>query len=138
MKSVIISAAILVSLSVYGQGNKTSKGVKAGFGVSVSQVQPEYPGGTDSLYYFLNKNLQYPQEAMLNGIQGKVWLGFVVDKEGKIKDERILKSVDESIDNEALRLLRLMPLWKPGTVNNEPSEVQYILPIEFVIPKQGL
>jgi len=138
MKAVIISVTILLSLSAYGQGEKTSKSVKAGFGVTVVQTQPEYPGGTDSLYYFLNKNLQYPEQAMLNGIQGKVWLGFAIDKEGKIKDERILKSVVEAIDNEALRLLRLMPLWKPGTVNNEPAEVQFILPIEFVIPKKGL
>jgi TonB family protein len=128
---------LFISTVDFGQ-QKKSTAVKAGFGVAIAQSQPTFPGGSDSLSMFLNKNLQYPEQASLEGIHGKVWVGFIVDKDGNIKDERILKSVDESIDNEALRLVRLMPLWKPGTINNSPADMQYILPIEFVIPKRGL
>jgi TonB family protein len=138
MKFSVLITMLFVTLSSFGQDKKPVKGVKAGFGVSVSQSQPEYPGGSDSLFLFLNRNLEYPEQASLDGIHGKVWIGFLVDKEGKIKEERILKSVDEALDNEALRLVRLMPLWKPGMINNEPVDMQYILPIEFIIPKRGL
>lgn len=109
--------------------------VKAGFGVSVVQVQPEFPGGPDSLQSFLKGNLRYPDSAKYNRIQGRVYIGFLVDKKGKIKEEKILNGVNELLDNEALRVVRMMPQWTPGTAGGSPTNVQYILPIDFIIPR---
>ncbi|MBP6334489.1 MAG: energy transducer TonB [Bacteroidia bacterium] len=109
--------------------------VKAGFGVSVVQVQPEFPGGPDSLQSFLKKNLDYPDSAKYNRIQGRVYIGFLVDKKGRIKEEKVLSGVNELLNNEALRVVRMMPEWKPGTAGGNPVSVQYILPVDFILPK---
>ena len=109
-------------------------GVKAGFGVSVVQTQPQFPGGEDSLLSFLKKNLRYPEEAKLAWIQGRVFVGFLIDHNGKIKDVKILSSVNQQLDDEALRVVHMMPDWTPGTVSGTNVDVQYILPIEFVMP----
>jgi TonB family protein len=110
--------------------------VKAGFGVTVVQQQPTFPGGEDSLMAFLKTNLRYPQEAKLAWIQGRVFVGFLIDNTGKIKDVRILSSVNPQLDDEALRVVHMMPDWIPGTVGGTNVDVQYILPIEFVMPKK--
>ena len=114
---------------------KKEESVKAGFGVSVIQVQPEFPGGPDSLQSFLKKNLSYPDSAKYNRIQGRVYIGFLIDKKGRIKDEKILNGVNDLLDNEALRVVKLMPQWKPGTAGGSPANVQYILPVDFILPK---
>jgi TonB family protein len=133
----IISTTVFVFISIIAiaQDDKsTGKGTKAGFGVSVTQVQPEFPGGPDSLSAFLANNLVYPDSARRNHIQGKVYVGFLVDKTGKITNPRILSSVSDDIDKEALRVVGLMPYWKPGTAGGTPVNVQYILPIDFITP----
>ncbi|HNQ42708.1 MAG TPA: energy transducer TonB [Saprospiraceae bacterium] len=112
-----------------------NKSVKSGFGVSVVQVQPEFPGGPDSLQSFLKQNLTYPDSAKFNRIQGRVYIGFLVDKKGKIGEAKVLSGVNELLDNEALRVVSQMPQWKPGTAGGNPTSVQYILPIDFIIPK---
>lgn len=110
--------------------------VKAGFGVTVVQTQPQFPGGEDSLMSFLQKNLRYPEEARLAWIQGRVFVGFEVDHTGKIKDARVLSGVNAQLDEEALRAVHLMPDWVPGNIGGTNVDVQYILPIEFVLPKR--
>lgn len=114
---------------------KKEEGVQAGFGVTVVQVQPEFPGGPDSLQSFLKKNLTYPDSAKYNRIQGRVYIGFLVDKKGRIKDEKVLSGVNELLNNEALRVVRLMPEWKPGTAGGNAVSVQYILPVDFIVPQ---
>ena len=109
---------------------------KAGFGVTVVQEQPMFPGGDDSLLSFLKNNLRYPQEAKLGWIQGKVYVGFLVDHEGRIKDVRLLNSVNKQLDDEAIRVVHMMPDWIPGKTGGTPVDVQFILPIEFVMPEK--
>jgi TonB family protein len=124
-----------IFLTMYGQEPDTSsKGIKAGFGVSVTQVLPEFPGGPDSLNSFLKTNLVYPDSARIKHIQGKVYIGFMVDRNGKVHNPRILNSIDDQLNEEALRVVKMMPDWKPGTAGGTPINVQYILPIEFVSP----
>lgn len=110
--------------------------VKAGFGVTVVQAQPQFPGGEDSLMSFLKNNLRYPPEAKLAWIQGRVFVGFLVEHTGKIKDIRVLSGVNEQLDEEALRVVHLMPEWIPGSIGGTNVDVQFILPIEFVMPKR--
>ena len=135
MKFLFTSLIILVCLAANAQDStKAKSGVKAGFGVTVTQVQPEFPGGPDSLESFLKNNLVYPETAKHNHINGKVYVGFMVDRNGKIMKTRILSSASEDLDKEALRVVSMMPDWKPGSAGGSPVDVQYILPIDFITP----
>lgn len=137
MKKIVIPILLLFPLLAMSQKPtvKESEKVKSGFGVSVVQVQPEFPGGPDSLQSFLKTNLTYPAQAKLNHLQGRVYIGFMVDRSGKIKDVKILSGVNEELDNEALRVMGMMPDWKPGSAGGATVDVQYILPIDFMLPK---
>jgi len=136
MKTSVFAILLLIGFSLSAQDTASSKKqkVKKGFGVSVVQVQPEFPGGTDSLQAFLDNNLVYPEEAKLNHIHGKVYVGFMVDKTGKIVNPKILSSASKILDDEALRVVNMMPDWTPGNAGGTPVSVQYILPIEFITP----
>ncbi len=134
-KLSVSALSLLLFITVHAQETKNSETVKAGFGVTVVQVQPEFPGGPDSLQRFLKHNLTYPDSAKYKRIQGRVYIGFLVDKKGKIRDEKILSGVNELLDNEALRVVKLMPEWKPGTAGGNPVSVQYVLPVDFIVPK---
>ncbi|HNQ00393.1 MAG TPA: energy transducer TonB [Bacteroidia bacterium] len=137
MKKFIFPLLLINAVIVYGQkpAPKDNDRVKSGFGVSVVQVQPQFPGGADSLQSFMKANMTYPAQAKLNHIQGRVYAGFMVDRKGKIKDIRILSGVNEELDNEAIRVLKLMPDWTPGSAGGSAVDVQYILPVDFILPK---
>lgn len=94
-------------------------------------VEPSYKGGEDKLYKFLAENLNYPDKARKRSITGTVVLKFVVEKDGRITNIEIAKSVGYGIDEECIRVMHKMPRWKPGTVNGKPARVQYCLPIKF-------
>ena len=138
MKIKLSTLFLLLPFLGFSQDTESEKQepVKAGFGVSVVQIQPEFPGGPDSLQSFLKSHLVYPDSAKFNRIQGRVYVGFMVDKKGKIRDEKILNGVNELLDNEALRVVKMMPQWKPGTAGGNPTNVQYILPVDFIVPQE--
>jgi hypothetical protein len=112
--------------------------VKAGFGVAVVQTEPEFPGGTDSLKAFLHNNLKYPQQLKEGGRGGSAILIFIVDKDGKIVDPKLLNGLNKDINAEALRVVGLMPDWKPGTTAGMPVNKEYILPVYFAPAAQPL
>lgn len=97
------------------------------------EEKPEFPGGNAALLAYLQKNTHYPQIAKENDIQGTVYVGFVIDKDGSVSDVKILRSVDPYLDEEALRVVRSMPKWKPGKQRGKPVRVQYQVPIKFVL-----
>jgi TonB family protein len=140
MKKTIISFLLLSGMTFFvsaQQDKNQQKAVKAGFGLTVVQEQAEFPGGSDSLQAFLNRNLTYPLKAKTDRISGKVYVSFVVSMEGKIVDSKVISGITPELDQEALRVIALMPDWKPGTASGNPVKVQYILPIDFVLPKFG-
>jgi len=94
---------------------------------------PEFPGGETALQKYLRSSVKYPTIAMENGIQGKVYVGFVVERNGTISNVRIARGVDVSLDREAMRVVRLMPKWIPGKQNGEPVRVSFTAPINFVL-----
>ena len=100
--------------------------------------KPEFPGGRQGLMIFLSQNLTYPKEAEKNRIEGKVLVQFVVNRDGSIVDSRVIKSVHPLLDAEALRVVNLMPKWKPGEVKGKPVRVRYALPVTFKIPTDDL
>jgi TonB family protein len=131
----LIALLFCFTAPAYSQAKKgSSSGVKAGFGVTVVQSQPEFPGGADSLYEYLSHNLKYPRDAKLQGIHGSVYVGFLVDKTGVLKNHKVLSGVTDELNEEAMRVIKAMPDWKPGTRAGENVDVQYILRIDFILP----
>jgi len=99
--------------------------------VFVADVMPEYPGGNEEMARFIMKNIRYPEIAKDNGIKGKVIIEFVVDKDGYVADVTIKKGIGGGCDEEAMRIVKKMPQWKPATHNGKPINVKMVLPINF-------
>ena len=97
---------------------------------SVDQM-PEFPGGEMEMMKYLSQNIKYPENAAKNDIQGRVVLRFVVEKTGEIGEIKVLRSVDEELDAEAVRVVRSMPNFTPGRKNGKAVAVWYALPISF-------
>ena len=97
----------------------------------VVEQMPSFPGGISGLRTYLNQNIRYPAEAQENCVQGRVVVRFVVGKDGHISDVTVLRSVDPSLDKEAIRVVRNMPRWTPGKQGGEPVRVRYNVPVSF-------
>ena len=98
---------------------------------TIVEQMPEFPGGEAELFKFLGSKINYPQLAKENGIAGRVFVNFVVDSEGKIKDVKVVRGIGGGCDEEAMRVVRSMPNWKPGKQNGRAVNVSYNLPIKF-------
>ena len=95
------------------------------------EMLPEYPGGTAAMFEFIQKNVKYPESAKEKGLEGRVFIQFVVEKDGSLSSFQVLRGVSDDIDAEAIRVLKAMPKWKPGMNNGEPVRVQYTMPFKF-------
>ncbi len=100
---------------------------------SVAHVdqQPEFPGGTEALMKFLGENIKYPAAAKEEGVEGTVYVGFIVDADGTVGKTSVKRGVHEALDAEALRVVGSMPKWKPGMAHGKAVEVEMVLPINF-------
>jgi len=98
----------------------------------VDQV-PEFPGGQDKLYQFLGEHIQYPRKSHKHNIEGTVYLHFVVNTTGAIQDIKVVKGVDggDDLAEECIRVIKLMPKWKPGYISGEAVLAGYDLPVKF-------
>jgi periplasmic protein TonB len=101
--------------------------------VVIVQEMPEFPGGNDALMKFVSENLRYPDEASSMGIQGKVILKFVVKSDGSVDRIEILRGIDPALDNEALRVVKTLPKFKPGRQAGVAVPVWFMLPVTFRI-----
>ena len=104
----------------------------------VVEQQPEYPDGVEAMMKFLGDSVRYPIEAQEKGIQGRVIVNFVVNKDGSITDVNVVRGVDPSIDAEAVRVIESMPKWKPGVQRGQPVNVRYTLPVSFKLDYEPL
>jgi protein TonB len=102
----------------------------------MGEVVPEFPGGDEARVKFLQENLVYPLKAREQGIEGKVWIGFVVETDGSLSNFTIVKGIDPILDNEALRVAKLMPKWIPGKERGKNVRVSFNLPITFSLNKK--
>jgi protein TonB len=102
--------------------------------MDVSQM-PEFPGGEEELLRYLAQNIQYPKRAVDGNTEGRVLLGFVVNKEGEIDDVKVIRSIGDGCDEEAVRVIHKMPKWKPGKNNGRLVNVFYNLPVTFQLIK---
>lgn len=119
---------------VWGEqaGNATADSVY----VQVDQPA-EFPGGTDAMIRWMAAHLTYPEEAKKAGVEGKAFVQFVIDREGKVTDARVVKGFSAPCDAEALRVVRAMPDWTPARAGGEPVAMQLTLPVAFALPPKG-
>lgn len=99
----------------------------------VVESMPAFPGGEQALNKYLYENIKYPQMAKESGIQGRVFVTFVVEKNGEVTDVRILRGIGGGCDEEAIRVVENMPKWTPGKQRGKPVRVQFNLPIKFTL-----
>ena len=138
MKKVLFSAlCLLVSMSVCAAGTNDSSVAEIGNDneqTVYDQVEemPEYPGGVSAMMAFVQENMKYPEDAKIDGKEGRVLCSFIIDKEGAVTEVRVARSSGtQSLDDEAVRVVSLMPKWEPGKVEGKPVRVRYIIPIVF-------
>lgn len=98
---------------------------------NVVEQQPEFPGGISALYAYVTSSLKYPEAAKMAKVEGKVFVRFVVDKTGEIRDAEIIKGLGFGMDEEAIRVVKAMPAWKPGRQSGRPVSVRFNLPVDF-------
>ena len=112
------------------QSGSSSTSIEGKVFDTVEQM-PSFPGGQAALFQWLSSNLKYPVVAEDNGVQGRVIVTFVVERDGSITDVKVVKSVDPSLDKEAVRLVKSMPKWIPGKQKGEAVRVKYTVPVTF-------
>lgn len=97
----------------------------------IVEVMPEFPGGVDKMVDYLSNNIKYPEEAKEKGISGRVFINFVIEKDGSVNEAKVMRGIGGGCDEEALRVVKAMPKWKPGMMKGKPVRVSYMLPINF-------
>jgi periplasmic protein TonB len=98
---------------------------------TVVESMPNFPGGEAARIQYLNDNIKYPQMARESGIQGRVFVTFVVEKDGRVTDVKVLRGIGGGCDEEAIRVIQNMPKWEPGKQRGKPVRVQFNMPILF-------
>ncbi|MCX6280377.1 MAG: energy transducer TonB [Bacteroidetes bacterium] len=93
--------------------------------------QPEFPGGTETLFRFLRQNIKYPPKAVSMKLEGKVFVGFTVKADGSVDNVEAMRGIGGGCDEEAVRVVKLMPKWKPGEVKGKSIDVSMVLPVKF-------
>ena len=97
----------------------------------IVEEMPKFPGGEKAMMEFVAKNIEYPQEAKDNNIQGRVFISFVVEKDGSIGEAKVMRGIGGGCDEAAMRVVKAMPKWKPGMQKGKPVRVSYMMPIFF-------
>jgi len=131
--SIAFLFAILFSfsLNINAQVDKSDKN-----GVyTVVEKEAEYPGGIEAMNKFLARNINYPSLASQKEIEGKVLISFIIEKDGSISNIKIIKDIGEGCGQEGVRIVKLMPKWKPAEQRGKPVRQQFVLPISFSLVK---
>ena len=131
MKKFIIMALMAVFGLTTVSAQKTVVAQKNQKVFDIVEQMPEYPGGQAALFEFISKNVKYPEDAVKKKVEGKVFVTFVVDTDGKITDVSLLRKVFPSLDAEAIRVISAMPNWIPGKQKGQVVRVKYTVPIMF-------
>ena len=115
---------IVSNFNIDKSGNKAYNSV---------EVVPQFPGGIDAIYSFLNHNIRYPANARENGTQGRVIISFIVEKDGSLDNMKVVRDVGDGCSKEAMRVIKLSSPWKPGTQDGKPVRVVYNVPVSFTL-----
>ena len=123
----VLAILLMVNTNAMAQ-NKKAANDKV---LEKAEVMPEFPGGEQAMMKFVAENVQYPEEAKEKEISGRVLVGFIVEKDGSIADVKVVKGIGGGCDEEAVRVVKAMPKWKPGMDKGKPVRVHYMLPLIF-------
>lgn len=134
MKYLLLLAAIAFSSLTFAQKADSTTAPKSTAPVyRVVQVMPEYPGGKDSLTAYIQTHLKYPRSAKENRIEGTVVTEFTIETDGTVSDIKVKKAVSPKLDDEAVRLVKTLPAFKPGSQQGKAVRVIYSVPVVFKI-----
>jgi TonB family protein len=130
MKKLLLFTTFILSFLIAKASQDTTAVNKAKIFTAV-EVNPEFPGGIQNFFDFLAKNIQYPERARTDKTQGKVFISFTIEEDGKLTSPIILRSLSPETDAEAIRLINMSPHWKPGIQNGKVVKVSYTIAITF-------
>ncbi len=100
------------------------------------EEMPCFPGGEAKLMKYIQTSINYPQEAIDKGIEGRVFVGFVIDIDGSVVDVKVMRGIGGGCDEEAVRVVKSMPKWRPGKIRGEAQRVSYMIPVTFKLEKE--
>ena len=129
---LLVVVALFCSTSVMAQTEVEDDAIFV-----VAENAPEFPGGSDSLYAYIARNIKYPETAKKEKIEGRVFVTFVIEKDGQVSSAKILRDIGGGCGEEAIRVVKSMPKWKPGTQRGNPVRVQFNLPVSFMLGKDA-
>lgn len=124
---------LLIGQSLFARENDGNSSDKV---YTIVESAPEFVGGDSALTFFLQKNLKYPKQALKNGIEGKVVVQFIIEADGKLSNIQIFEGAGEELDNEALRIIKKMPRWKPGSQQGKNVRTMFALPVNFKLGRK--
>lgn len=130
--ALLLSAIFLTNMAFCQEEKKASVDDEV---FVIVEEQAEFPGGMDSMYAYIVKNLKYPEAAKEKGIEGRVYVQFVIEKDGSISNVKILRGIGGGCEEAAVEMIKNMPKWKPGKQRGKPVRCQFNLPINFELPK---
>ena len=130
-KNVSLKVALMMLVLLFSFMTSTAQTKKNDMLFSVVEVMPQYPGGLAAMLKYIRENIKYPEQAMKEGIQGRVTVSFIVEKDGSISNVKAVRSVHPLLDKEAVRMVKSMPKWSPATQNGKPVRVRYNVPVMF-------
>ena len=130
-KNVSLKVALMMLVLLFSFMTSTAQTKKNDMVFDVVEVMPQYPGGQIAMMKYIMENIKYPEQAMKEGIQGRVTVRFIVEKDGSISDVRPVLSVHPLLNKEAVRVVESMPKWSPGKQNGKPVRVRFNVPVMF-------
>lgn len=130
-KNVSLKVALMMFVLLFSFMTSTAQTKKNDMVFDVVEVMPQYPGGQIAMLKYIMENIKYPEQAMKEGIQGRVTVRFIVEKDGSISDVRPVLSVHPLLNKEAVRVVESMPKWSPGKQNGKPVRVRFNVPVMF-------
>lgn len=130
-KNVSLKVALMMLVLLFSFMTSTAQTKKNNMVFDVVEVMPQYPGGQTAMLQYMMKNIKYPKQAMKEGIQGRVTVSFIVEKDGSISNVSPIHPVHPLLDKEAIRVVKSMPKWSPGKQKGKPVRVRFNLPVMF-------
>ena len=130
-KNVSLKVVLMMLVLLFSFMTSTAQTKKNNMVFDVVEVMPQFPGGQIAMLQYLMKNIKYPEQAMKEGIQGRVAVRFIVEKDGSISDVKPILSVHPLLNKEAVRVVESMPKWTPGKQNGKPVRVRFNVPVMF-------
>ena len=131
VRIILTAIALLLASAAVAQNSATKPAAEKVYNIAMVEQKPEFPGGKAAMYKWIADNIKYPASAVEKSLQGRVVVEFQITADGDIENVRVLRGLDPALDQEAVRLVKSMPRWRPGRNNGQPVRVSYLLPVTF-------